>query len=132
MNKFSTPNVLFVSAMFTLCSIAVGCGSSATYPRQVGASVQGTSNPMVAQFSVSSPCPGQAMVEFGTDTTYGRNTAWYPVFAGLQTQILVAGMKASTTSMRSDLQCSDGVTPGNDLTFTTGALPSLPFPTLTR
>jgi len=132
MNKFSTPNVLFVSAMFTLCSIAVGCGSSATYPRQVGASVQGTSNPMVAQFSVSSPCPGQAMVEFGTDTTYGRNTAWYPVFAGLQTQILVAGMKASTTyHMRSDLQCSDGVTPGNDLTFTTGALPSLPFPTLT-
>jgi arylsulfate sulfotransferase len=133
MKKLFSPNVLFVSAMFTLCAIAVGCGSSATYPRQLSASVQGTANPLVAQFTVSSPCPGQAMVEFGTDTTYGRSTAWYPAFADSQTQILVAGMKASTTyHMRSQLQCPDGLYPGNDLTFTTGPLPSsLTFPTLT-
>jgi arylsulfate sulfotransferase len=75
------------------------------------------------------------MVEFGPDTSYGRNTAWYPVSAGLQqTNILVAGMRASTTyHMRSQVQCADGSNPstGADMTFTTGALPSLPFPALT-
>ncbi|HEY1660518.1 MAG TPA: aryl-sulfate sulfotransferase [Candidatus Sulfotelmatobacter sp.] len=133
MKKFSA-KAFFVSAISALCSLAIGCGSSATYPRQLGGSVQSTSNPLVAQFSVLSSCNGQAMVEFGTDTTYGRSTAWYPVYAGdTPTQILVAGMKASTTyHMRSQLQCSDGVYPGNDLTFSTGALPStIPFPSLT-
>jgi arylsulfate sulfotransferase len=132
MNKLSATNVLLGSAILALAIAAVGCGSSATYPRQLSASVQGTSNPLVAQFSVSSPCPGQAMVEFGTDTTYGRNTAWYPVYAGSPTQILVAGMRASTTyHMRSQVQCSGGVFPGNDLTFATGPMPSLPLPSLT-
>jgi len=79
------------------------------------------------------------MVEFGPDTSYGRSTAWYPVFTtgfgagGLQqTKILVAGMKASTTyHMRSQVQCSTGTFLSQDITFTTGALPALPFPTLT-
>jgi hypothetical protein len=50
-----------------------------------------------------------------------------------QTNILVAGMRASSTyHMQSVVQCSDNAvftTP--DLTFATGPLPSLPFPTLT-
>lgn len=131
MMKVST-KALFVSAISISSSLAISCGSSATYPRPQSVSVQSTSNPLVAQVSVSSPCPGQAMVEFGTDTTYGRNTAWYPVFASSPTQILVAGMRASTTyHMRTQVQCPDGVYPGNDLTFATGALPTLPFPSLT-
>lgn len=132
MKKPSATNVLLVSGLTILCSLAIACGSSATYPRSLSASVQSTSNPLVAQFSVTSPCPGQAMVEFGTDTTYGRSTAWYPVYATASTPILVAGMRASTLyHMRSQVQCADGVYPGSDLTFTTGALPSLPFPPLT-
>jgi hypothetical protein len=93
--------------------------------------VQATANPLVAQYSVASPCPGQAMVEFGPDTSYGRSTAWYPVTQ--QTNILVAGMRASTTyHMRAQVQCtSAAVFTAPDLTFATGPLPSLPFPTLT-
>jgi hypothetical protein len=75
------------------------------------------------------------MVEFGPDTTYGRNTAWYPIPGHYQNiTIQVAGMKASTTyHMRSQVQCaaSDDTVNGPDVTFQTGALPSLPFPTLT-
>lgn len=135
MKKLSATDVLFVSGISVLCSLAIACGSTATSARQMSASVQGTSNPLVAQFSVLSPCPGQAMVEFGTDTTYGRSTAWYPVYAtagATQTPILVAGMKASTTyHMRAQVQCPDGVYPSQDFTFTTGPLPALSFPTLT-
>jgi hypothetical protein len=71
------------------------------------------------------------MVEFGPDTSYGRSTAWYPVTQ--QTNILVAGMRASTTyHMRAQVQCtSAAVFTAPDLTFATGPLPSLPFPTLT-
>jgi hypothetical protein len=74
------------------------------------------------------------MVEFGPDTAYGRNTAWYPVSGQFQKiNILIAGMRASSTyHMRPRLQCLNGHTAsGNDSTFTTGALPPLPFPTLT-
>ncbi len=77
------------------------------------------------------------MVEFGQDTSYGRSTSWYPASAASQTStILVAGMKASTTyHMRAQAQalCTGGTNTftSGDLTFTTGPLPSLPFPTLT-
>lgn len=81
------------------------------------------------------------MVEFGPDTSYGRNTASYPIPGGLQTiSILVAGMRASTTyHMRAQVSCAGGSGNGQDFTFTTGALPvaipaaqpSLAFPTLT-
>src|SRR5205823_6604905 len=46
--------------------------------------------------------------------------------------ILVAGMKAATTyHMRSEVQCFNKTYTGSDLTFSTGALPSLPFPVTT-
>jgi len=98
-------------------------------------SVAPSSNPLVAQYTVASECPGQAMVEFGPDTTYGRSTAWYPV-AGYysKTVILVAGMRAGTTyHMRAEVQCSGSTatTETADATFTTGALPSTAtFPAL--
>ena len=73
------------------------------------------------------------MVEFGLDTSYGRSTAWYPT-QGFIANILVAGMKASTTyHMRSQYQCYNrtGTETTGDQTFTTGPLPSAPFPKLT-
>ncbi|MFZ0759651.1 MAG: aryl-sulfate sulfotransferase, partial [Candidatus Sulfotelmatobacter sp.] len=94
--------------------------------------VQGTQNPLVAQYTLASPCAGQAMVEFGPDTTYGRSTSWYPTQSSQKTTILVAGMKASTTyHMMAQVQCIDSVWSSQDLTFTTGPLPATPFPTLT-
>ena len=61
----------------------------------------------------------------------------YPASAASQTTtILVAGMKASTTyhmRARAQAQCPDATNTfaTGDSSFTTGALPSLPFPTLT-
>jgi arylsulfate sulfotransferase len=89
---------------------------------------------LVAQYSVAAACSGQAMVEFGPDTSYGRSTTWYPVSGQYQqTPILVAGMRASTTyHMRSQVQCAGNTATSGDLTFTTGPLPSsITFPKLT-
>ncbi|HEV3305057.1 MAG TPA: aryl-sulfate sulfotransferase [Candidatus Sulfotelmatobacter sp.] len=132
------PFVVF--AILTLAAFTTACGTSGTSNPAARAYVQSTANPLVAQLTVVSPCAGQAMVQFGPDTSYGRTTAWYPVSPMFspsrtlqQTNILVAGMRASTTyHMQSVVQCSDNAvftTP--DLTFATGPLPSLPFPTLT-
>lgn len=111
---------------------AVGCASLNTPPQPLG-EVASTANPLVAQYSIQSPCDGQAMIEFGPDMLYGRSTAWYPVAGKFQkTNILVAGMRASTTyHMRSTVKCFGETRSSDDLTFTTGALPSLPFPALT-
>jgi len=82
-------------------------------------------------------CSGQVRVEFGPDTTYGRNTAWYPASGTSQTTtVLVAGMRAATTyHMRAvaQAQCtgSTNTFSSGDVTFTTGPLPPLPLPTLT-
>src|SRR5581483_4483402 len=84
--------------------------------------------------SVTSQCSGQAMVEFGTDTSYGRTTSWFPLAGRFQTtDIQVAGMKASTTyHMRSTTTCAGNTFSSADQTFTTGALPaSTTFPTIT-
>ncbi|MGA9863666.1 MAG: aryl-sulfate sulfotransferase [Terriglobales bacterium] len=126
---------------FVLCGFTIACGGGGgAIDPALRTYVQATANPLVAQYSVASPCPGQAMVEFGPDTSYGRSTAWYPVspmFSASRTfqptNILVAGMRASTTyHMRSQVQCTgDAVVTTPDLTYTTGPLPSLPFPTLT-
>jgi arylsulfate sulfotransferase len=99
-------------------------------------SIASTQNPLVAQYSVTTAlgCSGQVMVEFGPDTSYGRNTAWYPVPASSQTTtILVAGMRASSVyHMRAAAGCGNVATfTSVDATFKTGALPPLPFPTLT-
>ncbi len=69
------------------------------------------------------------MAEFGPDTSYGRSTSWYPVTANKPLTIPVAGMRASTMyHMRVDRQCGSNTISSPDTTFTTGALPSMPFP----
>ncbi|MFZ1928704.1 MAG: aryl-sulfate sulfotransferase [Candidatus Sulfotelmatobacter sp.] len=133
------PFLLF--SILTLCGFTIACGS-ATFndPPGFTASVAKTQNPLVAQVSVAAAlggCPGQTMVEFGPDTSYGRNTAWYPVSgSAANSVVLVAGMRPSTTyHMRAlvQAQCTSGTNTytGGDLTFTTGALPALPFPAMT-
>jgi hypothetical protein len=77
------------------------------------------------------------MAEFGPDTSYGRNTAWYPAPGHYSSvSFFVAGMKASTTyHMRVVFNCFGELSNGPDQTFTTGALPanmSVPKMTVTR
>lgn len=122
---------LFVVA-FGACIFLTGCASAFNAPQVEGGPSQ-TQNPLVAQYSVASGCAGEAMVEFGPDTSYGRSTAWYPVTGHYQpTTILVAGMRASTTyHMRAQVQCLGITSTTADSTFTTGALPSSPpFPAI--
>jgi arylsulfate sulfotransferase len=115
-----------------LCVLLAGCGTgSGDNPKIFHVALASTPHPMVAQYTVGSGCSGQVMVEFGPDTNYGRTTAWYPITAGKDLTIQVAGMRASTTyHMRSQRQCSGNTTASDDATFTTGAPPSKPFPAL--
>jgi arylsulfate sulfotransferase len=124
---------IFLTAVLAACAFLAGCGSSnGTGVATVNGAAMSSPNPLVAQFVLGSRCSGQAMVEFGPDTTYGRSTATYAVTGGQPLTILVAGMRASTTyHMRPQLQCNGTTLTGPDTTFTTGALPATPFPTLT-
>lgn len=120
--------------ILTLCNLTVACGGGNSSSSSIAtASVASTQNPLVAQVSVVSTCDGTASVEFGPDTTYGRVTATYPVQGGSSgVSILVAGMRASTTyHMLPTVQCAGSTLPYHDLTFQTGPLPSLPFPSMT-
>jgi arylsulfate sulfotransferase len=133
MKRMCVPKCIFLFPIAVLCASLLACGGGANSALAPMASVASTQNPLVAQYTVASGCAGQAMVEFGPDTSYGKSTSWYPVLGGYQkTNILVAGMTASTTyHMRSLVECADQAAASADLTFATGALPSsLPFPQL--
>jgi arylsulfate sulfotransferase len=87
-----------------------------------------TGNPQVAQYTVYLPAPGKVGVEFGQDTSYGRDT-WQlrtPSPNGGQVQLWVAGMLGKTTyHMRGHAILDNGAV-FNDLdqTCTTGTPPS--------
>ena len=130
--KFSLFSGTAILLVF-LSGFLTGCGAAGFNPPQLEGGPSNTANPLVAQYSIASACAGQAMVEFGTDTSYGRSTAWYQVPGSYKkSTILVAGMRASTTyHMRSQLQCVGNTLTSADSTFTTGALPADPsFPSL--
>lgn len=132
MKRIALSRVFLSALVSSLCTLAIACGGGpSSAPPPLG-QVASTKHPLVAQYTVESACGGQAMVEFGPDTSYGRTTAWYPISAGYQkTNILVAGMRASTTyHMRSQVQCQDATLTSQDTTFKTGPLPAVPFPTL--
>jgi arylsulfate sulfotransferase len=118
-------------ALLTMSALMCACGAINT-PARPTAVISPTQNPLVARYSISSGCAGNAMVEFGTDTSYGRSTSSQSIPGGYKrTDILVAGMRASTTyHMRSKVQCFGDTLTSDDQTFTTGALPSKPFPSL--
>jgi arylsulfate sulfotransferase len=119
--------------LFALAS--VGCGSGNFTPPLTA--IAATSHPLVAQYSIMHVHQGvSAWVEFGTDTTYGRQTSVMTnsvTTPGGQTlNILVAGMMAQTTyHMRAHADWAGGSFVDQDHTFTTGALPtSNPAPQL--
>ncbi len=134
MKALSVARAIVVSmALSIVCALMAGCGAGSINSSGAG-TVSGTQNPLIAVYTIEVGCQGQVMVEFGPTTAYGRSTAWYPTAqsAFQPTSILVAGMKPSTTyHMRAQAQCGNSTTPSGDVTFTTGALPSLNFPTLT-
>src|SRR5437762_3330570 len=72
-------------------SWVLACGSASDHSFSP---VSPTDNPLVAEYFVSSQQGGRARVEFGTDTSYGRQTSWFDVAPGESgIAILVAGMK---------------------------------------
>jgi arylsulfate sulfotransferase len=121
---------------FTLATvlllITAGCGSGSV---PLASTVSPSQNPLVALYKVAVSGSAQVWVEFGPDTNYGRQTSQYSSGAGVHIlQILVAGMKASSTyHMRAHAQWADGHTwVDQDHTFTTGVIPSsLTPPTIT-
>jgi arylsulfate sulfotransferase len=89
--------------------------------------------PQVAIFTISIPADTRVRVEFGPTTAYGRVTSWSPApSGGGPVTILVAGMIASTTNhLRARVEWPTGkwLTTA-DQTFTAGAIPPIPVPTL--
>ena len=127
---------LCAGILFTLTSF--GCGSGNYTPPLT--TIAPTLNPLVAQYTIRHFHPGlTAWVEFGLDTSYGRQTSVMSDSNSLTSvgggvlNILVAGMKAHTTyHMRAHVDWSGGSFVDQDQTFTTGALPaSLAPPTIT-
>src|SRR5438309_8278497 len=112
----------FCAAALTIASL--GCATSNYISYETG--VSPTANPLVAQYSVRHYQPGfSAWVEFGTDTTYGRQTSEVSDSAsapgGAVVNVLVAGMLPQTTyHMRAHIDTPSGSWVDTDHTFTTG------------
>lgn len=124
----NTRAVLGLSTCILVTLASLGCGSGNDSPPLTA--VSQTSNPLVAQYSIRHfPAGLTAWVEFGLDTTYGRQTSVMTSSAATAVEglnILVAGMKPQTTyHMRAHVTLLDG-SPwvDEDQTFKTGALPT--------
>ncbi|HLZ43926.1 MAG TPA: aryl-sulfate sulfotransferase [Candidatus Sulfotelmatobacter sp.] len=131
-NNRSAFDGMLIAVMLAASTLLASCGGPSLSPAAIDVGIAKTQNPLVAELKILSGCSGQAMVEFGPDTTYGRSTSWYPVSAHQMSSIMVAGMRAATTyHMRVQRQCSGANDTAPDKTFTTGPLPSTPpFPVL--
>lgn len=118
------------SAVFLLAFASMGCGAPDPPPAPIG-TVSPTAHPLVAQYSIAHFHSGlSGWVEFGTDTTYGRQTSIMTdsvtTPGGKVLNILVAGMKPQTTyHMRAHVTWSGGSWVDRDQTFTTGSLPGI-------
>lgn len=108
--------------------------ATATVWFQGPGTVSTTNNPLVASYSIVVADGGKVKIEFGPDTSYGRNTWTQPAPSGggLVT-ILVAGMRASSTyHMRADIELPGGGQMQDvDHTFQTGPLPAGRIPQIT-
>ncbi|MGB6876733.1 MAG: aryl-sulfate sulfotransferase [Candidatus Acidiferrales bacterium] len=96
--------------------------------------VNSTSNPLVASYSIQAPEGASVQIQFGQSTNYGLTTWAQPApDSGGTVSVFVAGMRASTTyhmqalvSLPAGTQVAD-----SDHTFTTGAIPASMLPNLT-
>jgi arylsulfate sulfotransferase len=115
------------AALFSSSVSLIGCGA-ANYISLPPAVVSRTAHPLVAQYSIRHVHSGlTAWVEFGTDTTYGRQTSTFTNSvtspSGQMLNILVAGMLPQTTyHMRAHVNWPGGSWVDGDHTFRTGAL----------
>jgi arylsulfate sulfotransferase len=116
-------------AGFLLILAACGCGSGNYTPPLTA--IGSTGNPLVAQYAIRHFHPGlTAWVEFGLDTTYGRQTSVMTdsvtvPSGGQQLNILVAGMLPQKTyHMRAHVDWAGGSWVDQDQTFTTGSIPT--------
>jgi arylsulfate sulfotransferase len=133
MSRMVSGSALCIGVLSAL--VLIGCGGTTVWPNPT-ANIAATNNPLVAQYNAFAPhVYTTAWVEFGEDTTYGRetNTTAPTSSSGQAIQILVAGMKASTTyHMRGHFDWPGGSWVSPDQTFTTGAIPKqFVKPTLT-
>src|SRR5205814_6610753 len=87
--RLSLRGILILSVC--CCLLACGSGNNRAASDFTVSHVSSTKNPLVAKYFVSSQEGGRARVEFGTDTSYGRQTGWYSVpLGGSNVAILVA------------------------------------------
>jgi hypothetical protein len=124
--RFRLQFALFSSALCTL--VTLGCGSGINYANPE-TSITATQNSLVAQYNVTLPRKeGSVWVEFGRDTSYGKQTSVTAGTTGFgqSISILVAGMQPNTTyHMRAHVDWYAGLSwVDQDQTFTTGALPN--------
>jgi arylsulfate sulfotransferase len=113
----------FIGMLLLICG---GCATSSFTPFETA--VTPTANPLVAQYSVRHDRAFSVWVEFGTDTTYGRQTSVVSDSSrepgGSLVNVLVAGMLPQTTyHMRAHVDSPSGTWVDDDHTFTTGPLP---------
>jgi arylsulfate sulfotransferase len=126
----SLPTILLIMA-------CIGCGSGSSAQHGTPeTSVTSTQNPLVAQYNVILFGPATVWAEFGTDTSYGRQTSSTPTTGPVLSSsaaILIAGMKPATTyHIRAHVDWPDGTSwVDQDQTFTTGSLPPINTVSLT-
>ena len=117
----------FAAFCLSLTLWIFACGSGVSGHGTPVTSVVATKNPLVANYRVSEYGLAKAWVEFGTDTTYGRETSNVASTTPHGSfEVLVAGMRASTTyHMRAHVEYVDGSSwVDQDHIFRTGPLPS--------
>jgi arylsulfate sulfotransferase len=105
-----------------------GTASSDSKPTIQQTSVTATSNPLVAQYSVTMSDAATVSVEFGPTTSYGFQTSAQSTVGGTA-NVLVAGMKQNTLyHMRAVMNSAGGEVMDTDHTFQTGAIPPAMIP----
>ena len=124
--------LLPILVLYILATVACG-GGATTHPLPEG-SVSSTGNPLVAQYTITTPTQATVTVEFGPDLTYGLQTSPQGSSAGGgSVTILVAGMKQNLVyHMRAIVTYNDGSQQVDaDHTFQTGTIPPQRVPQMT-
>ena len=125
--------VLYLLATAACGGGAAGSKESALYELPSG-TVSATSNPLVAQYTISAPAQATVAVQFGPSLSYGFQTsAQASVAGGGDVTVLVAGMKQNTLyHMQAMVTYSDGSQQWDtDHTFQTGTIPPARVPKMT-
>jgi hypothetical protein len=123
--------------LYFLMNVACGGGAgdalAPSRPPLPSGTVSATSNPLVAQYTISAPAQATVSVEFGPDLLYRFTTSpQASSTTGGAVTVLVAGMKQNTLyHMRAIVTYSDGsLQLDSDHTFQTGTIPPQLIPAM--